>query len=376
LSVVMTWFVLAMGTVVLGARGLDAFGALHLTYLGLTVTVPLLGAALLTRTLSAPLLARLEPTLPPPPPPTAAERILGTRKAEAPRPAGPLARRVAIALGVVLLLPAPVGWYATHVAPHRLRVDRVAVPVDPARTGDDPVRIGVLTDLQTDDPGSYEHDAVDRLLAEEPDLVLLPGDLFQGSRQALDRHLDDMRALLGRITAPHGVYLVRGDVDWFDAADRLVEGTGITILDDEAVDVTVGDRRLRIGGHRLAYRTPEAAALRDELHTAPEDGTIRILLAHRPDAALHLPPDSRVDLVVAGHTHGGQIAVPGFGPLVTMSDVPRDVAAGGLHELAGNPIYVGTGVGLERGQAPQVRLFTRPSVGILHIASEKPHMSA
>lgn len=57
--------------------------------------------------------------------------------------------------------------------------------------------------------------------------------------------------------------------------------------------------------------------------------------------------------------------MPGFGPLVTLSRVPRHVAAGGLHTVADTPIYVGTGVGLERGQAPQVRLFSRPSVGIV-----------
>jgi predicted MPP superfamily phosphohydrolase len=112
-------------------------------------------------------------------------------------------------------------------------------------------------------------------------------------------------------------------------------------------------------------------ALRRELEDTEteteDDGTIRILVAHRPDAVLDLAPDSRVDLTVAGHTHGGQIVLPGFGPLVTFSGVPRHVGAGGLHEIDGNPIYVGTGVGLERGQAPQVRLFCRPSIGIVEL---------
>ena len=58
-------------------------------------------------------------------------------------------------------------------------------------------------------------------------------------------------------------------------------------------------------------------------------------------------------------------ALTGFGPLVTMSDVPRDVARGGLHEVAGNPIYVSAGVGMERGSAPQVRLFCPPEIGVV-----------
>ncbi len=75
-----------------------------------------------------------------------------------------------------------------------------------------------------------------------------------------------------------------------------------------------------------------------------------------------------MDLTVAGHTHGGQVVVPGLGPLLTLSDVPRDVARGGLHEVDGNPVYVSPGVGLERGRAPQVRLFNRPAVAVLTLS--------
>ena len=60
---------------------------------------------------------------------------------------------------------------------------------------------------------------------------------------------------------------------------------------------------------------------------------VRIVLSHAPDTILALTGPPRADLVVAGHTHGGQIVIPGFGPPVTFSSVPRDVAAGGLHRL-------------------------------------------
>ncbi|MDE0223120.1 MAG: hypothetical protein OXJ90_27900, partial [Spirochaetaceae bacterium] len=50
-----------------------------------------------------------------------------------------------------------------------------------------------------------------------------------------------------------------------------------------------------------------------------------------------------------------------------LTGVPRHVAAGGLHELYGTPIYVSTGVGRERGNAPQLRLGVRPSIGIIDL---------
>lgn len=312
---------------------LDFFGAAHLAYVGGCLSAPIVGLAVGARVIT-----------------------------------GRLPRWLAL-VSAGLLLPAPVGWYASYVAPYRLGVDEVTVSVDPSRGGSAPVRIGVLADLQTDDPGEYEREAVDRLLAAEPDLIVIPGDLFQGSAIELDRHEREMRQLLDRLEAPAGVYFVYGDTDGGGVADRLLSGTGIVTLHDETVDVTVGDRRIVLGGSDLDHWTESAAAMRAELAAAP-DGTIRVLLAHRPDAVLDLSADSRIDLTVAGHTHGGQVVIPGFGPPVTMSDVPREVARGGLHEVRGNPIYVSTGVGVERGQAPRVRLFSRPTIGVIDLVDE------
>lgn len=313
--------------------GLDYFGSVHLAYLGLVVAVPLVGSAL-------------------------AVRALGGRRG---------LPRWSAALALGLLLPVPVGVYATHVEPYRLGVDEVVLEVDPAHAGEDPVRIGVLADLQTDNPGSFEQRAVDLLLNAEPDMILIPGDLFQGSLEELTPHLQDMRALVRRLEAPAGVYFVSGDTDGWGQADRILAGSSIVTLTNEVVEVSVGDRRILLGGTPLNHWSEESLAVLDELQVTPGEDTMRMLMAHRPDIVLDLPSDSRVDLTVAGHTHGGQVVVPGLGPLVTASKVQRHVARGGLHEVSGNQIYVSTGVGLERGQAPQVRLFSRPSVGIIEL---------
>ena len=145
----------------------------------------------------------------------------------------------------------------------------------------------------------------------------------------------------------------------------MVEGMSVRYLADEVVRTTVGDRSLTIGGIGLDYDSPAADAVVAELESAPGADDIRILLAHRPDPVLARATPSRIDLQVSGHTHGGQVAVPCVGPIMTLTAVPRHVAAGGLHDLDGNAIYVGRGVGLERGQAPQVRFGVRPDIGVL-----------
>ena len=80
-------------------------------------------------------------------------------------------------------------------------------------------------------------------------------------------------------------------------------------------------------------------------------------------------PDRAEDVdapqVVAGHTHGGQVQIPFFGPLFTLTEIPREAAAGGLHEVNGTQLYVSRGVGAERGEAPLIRFNCPPEISLL-----------
>lgn len=329
------WTVALVAAAGLWPLGLDRFGLLHLVYLQLTLGLAVVGVGVGVALGLAPGPGR-------PPPGRAWFRRL---------------------LGAGLVLPGLVGLYATHVAPFRLRTDRATLVVPPARAGDGDLTIGVLADLQTDSVGDHERAAFRRLMDAAPDVIVVPGDLVQGDDADVAGTVADVRDLLAGLSAPGGVFAVRGDVDPHHRVPDLYRGTTVRYLDDEVVEITVGDRRLLLGGLNLDDDPAAAARVRRALADRPPD-TIGVLVAHRPDVALDLAAGD-VDLVIAGHTHGGQVVVPGFGPLVTLSAVPRDVARGGLHDLDGVALYVSTGVGLERDQAPQVRLFSRPSIGVL-----------
>ena len=102
----------------------------------------------------------------------------------------------------------------------------------------------------------------------------------------------------------------------------------------------------------------------------PQDDDVRILISHMPDPILELKPNTRIDLLIAGHTHGGQVQLPFFGPPITLSRIPRRAAAGGLHELNGRCVYVSRGVGCERGQAPRLRFLCPPEISILDVGDD------
>jgi hypothetical protein len=147
------------------------FGVLHVLWLDLVVAIPL--AALLLLALTR-------------------------------RRAGRLVRAGAVA--AVLL--APVGAYASLVEPERLTLERAELELDPRRDGDRPLRIGVIADIHCEEVGDHEREAVDRLMAERPDLILLAGDYHQGTGAKLDEQLPALRSLLRRLDAPGGVFAV------------------------------------------------------------------------------------------------------------------------------------------------------------------------
>ena len=196
-------------------------------------------------------------------------------------------------------------------------------------------------------------------------MILVPGDFFQSDGPDFEAALPELRALLGRLEAPGGVFITEGDVD---SPERMA------FMSDGMDNLELARRRGRHhrgAGHDRPHRRDLGALpgrrrrrRRSTSWRRIDDGELRILLSHRPDAAFHVP-EGGADLVVAGHTHGGQVAIPFIGPPITMSNVPRAVAAGGLHEIDGTPIYLSNGVGMERATAPQVRFNSRPSIGIV-----------
>ncbi len=257
------------------------------------------------------------------------------------------------------------GAYSLAVEPRRLLLRRHRIPWSPWGFPGAHLRIAVLSDIHAAWPHMTPRRIariVRRLLALEPDLVLLPGDFActetLGVRPvAIEAAVAPLRPLARNGRA----FAVLGNHDWDYGGERVaraLETVGIRVLRNESAAVFLGGRPLWLAG--VDDPVTDRHDLEAALAELPEEEPA-ILLSHLPD--VHREAPAAVRLVVAGHTHGGQVCVPGFGPIVTLSRLPRRQAHG-LHELSGRRLFVTAGVGTT---GLPIRFARPPEIGLLEL---------
>ncbi len=269
-------------------------------------------------------------------------------------------RATAGALTVAAFTLVAIGYWAFRVEPERLEITRIDVE---AREIGKPITVTVLADFQTDRIGAYERRVLTSLAATRADIVLLTGDVLQveARRRASLRESFQSAWREAGIDPPLGAFAVQGNTDpstWH----RLYEGLPVTPLEDEAaISAALAAQGLELHGLSLA----ESFKTRSRLLPSPSARSpFRIVFGHGPDFALGL---GGADLLIAGHTHGGQVQLPWIGPLITFSRVPRSWASGVTEIPYGGTLVVSRGTGLERGNAPRLRFLCRPEIVVIDL---------
>lgn len=149
----------------------------------------------------------------------------------------------------------------------------------------------------------------------EPDLIALTGDLVDDARC-----LDWIPDTLGQLTARYGVYFILGNHDVWCGCGQVREAlvrSGLVDLGGRWVSIEARGESIVLAGNELPWIAP-AADLRTCTARTPGGGPPRIVLSHSPDQ-LPWAQAHDADLLLAGHTHGGQIRLPLLGPLLTPS---------------------------------------------------------
>ena len=263
-------------------------------------------------------------------------------------------------------------WQAYHREPGQLRVRRHEVALGDAPRPSRRVSVAHVSDVQAAEIGAHEERALRAVLHQRPDVIVFTGDYVQertSPRASGLRELArDFNALVRRVRvrAALGVYATEGDIGLPCAT--VFAGTSVRCLVDECVAVAAADgSRLAIAGlSTAASRGRDRGRILRVVASCPPADRV-IVAGHRPDFVSVAAADGRVHLALAGHTHGGQVVVPLFGPPLTLTALPRRFA-GGLNHYAGIPLHVSRGVGMERGTAPQIRFLCPPEVCLLDVS--------
>jgi predicted MPP superfamily phosphohydrolase len=242
-------------------------------------------------------------------------------------------------LAALVLLPPLLAAYAFWIEPYWIQVTR-------HETGEGPreIKIVHLTDLHFKTEGSRERRVLEILEEEKPDLIVITGDSITDGFDP-----EAFTAFLSRIRAPLGVFACRGNwEDWYSYSIPCFAEGGVRLLEDQSE--ALPRTGLEIVGLRSA-RSPVPSG------TAP----LRIALCHYP---IILPSASKkgVDLVFAGHTHGGQVRLPFFGALTLPFDCGRYEA--GWYAEGTCRMYVSRGIGTS---ILGVRFNCRPEVAVHRI---------
>lgn len=215
---------------------------------------------------------------------------------------------------------------------------RIAIPGLP--TAFDGVRICQLTDVHHGPFLALEHvhDAVALALKQSPDMFVLTGDLSHKKEWSVPPVWDAMKPL----EAPLGAWGVMGNHDWWHGIRASRDGAKhakIGMIDNRAVPLERDGERMWIAG--VGDLWEDEQDLQGALRDVPADEPV-VLLTHNPDYAEEMD-DPRVKLMLAGHSHGGQVRPPLLGPL---GFVNKRKYTEGLVQTENSQVYISRGIGM------------------------------
>jgi len=270
------------------------------------------------------------------------------------------------------------GYHSTLVEPRRVGINHVRVPVRGLPRAFDGLTIAQLSDLHRSRVISVEYlnHCVDLANALRPDLITFTGDYIMhtkrlaaldaaliGDRELAPRFVREVAGVIGRAHARLGVFTVLGNHDhWYDGEPitAAIRDAGATVLRNANTTVHVNGEALPIVGlgdlwtEGLDFTTAFAGV----------DAPFTLVLMHNPDAfARWRRPGAQ--LILASHTHGGQVKLPLIGAPMVPSRYGQRYAHG-LYPHADAWMYVNRGVGMIY---PPVRLNCPPEIALLRLES-------
>ncbi len=244
----------------------------------------------------------------------------------------------AIAMGAAGLVADGVLLEPRHVV-----VERKTIAINDLPDAFDGFRICQITDVHHGPFTGLEFikKVVEKVNSLNPGLVVLTGDYVDHS----SKYIVPAVSALCRLKSSNGVLAVLGNHDhWMDAnlTQEVFNRYNVPVITNSHKLIEIKDKAICVAG--VGDLMEDSQDLKAAFYGVPAD-IPRILLSHNPDYAESMPASERVDLVLAGHTHGGQVRMPFSIAPITMSRYGQKYA-GGLVRSASRQVYVSRGIGV------------------------------
>lgn len=254
-------------------------------------------------------------------------------------------------------------WYSFIFEPNNIQIERISIAIENLPEEFEGTKIVHLTDFHSKNFGEREKRVLEILEDLDPDLVFITGDFIDHTTKDINSCQKFWRELGSRYQGR--IFGVLGNHEyWIDHIDadsikNLLEESGIVILSNENEKISRDDEYIYL----IGVDDPDTG--RDDLPKAMinvEKNIPKILLAHSPDIIDNLQGE-KVDLILVGHTHGGQVVIPFVKPFWVPTK-NRGKYASGLFRVNGTNLYVNRGIGMA---SLQVRFNCSPEITVIEL---------
>jgi len=293
--------------------------------------------------------------------------------------------------GCCALLLTVVGFDILYWEPYHLRVEHYTIKTSKIKKS---LRIVFVADIQTDRISSHEINTLKKIQQQKADLIILGGDYLQTFKDTQKDQLPEkFRQLLidDPLEAPLGVYAIAGNILETNE-ESFFEDTSVQYIRNTVFFDDLGREEGWDPPIDLVLLRPEHSLGGLGERGITDSGNFIVMAGHFPNYAVDgykSPISDKIfsgyrnaerapDLMLAGHTHGGQIVIPFYGPLVNWVEdkyalqVPHKMWSGFFPYSNGGHVLVTRGSGMERGWAPRIRLFCPAEISVINIVPESP----
>ena len=269
---------------------------------------------------------------------------------------------------VLFLMLVAIVLYARYIGTMGFIAKEYTVKDSDLPTSFDGIKIVHFSDLhykRAIDVGKIES-IVEEINLINPDIVVFTGDLIDKDTPLTKNDYANLEKLLNKINSKYGKYAVMGNHDYYKDKDKIIEvyeNSNFKYLENSYdIIYSKNKEKIFIGGlGNVSYDADDISKLMDN-EEINDENMYKIILVHEPDITDKIVKDYSVDLILAGHSHNGQVVLPMIGPVYKPKYAKKYYD--NYYHVNDTELYISSGIGVS---TMNYRLWNRPSINFYRI---------